>query len=285
MLQIVEKLVSSKQINQLYSVGALELPNIDRPVNSYLILRSEIDLKNSALVRHAGNGMLHRLRVSDPYISGIKPKDSKQSALVDCMLNSKIPLNIAVGKAGTGKTTLAIALALSRLEEGYPIYLAKSTSMVGRGRAFGPVPGDVQDKFKPFLDSFKIVLKELGSSKSDAYFELLNEKRQIKFVPIEYARGNTYKECTFIIDEAQNLTWHELNTIISRMGKDTKIIVLGDLRQIDVRMHYTESGLWKMVNSKAFSQSQYTSAIELEAQYRSVIAELMSDIDEELYGE
>ena len=108
------------------------------------------------------------------------------------------------------------------------------------------------------------------------------EKQDIKYEPIEFVRGNTYEDCIFILDECQNLDWHELKTVISRIGQGSKIILLGDIYQSDVYFkHPQESGVQKLLYSKQFLNSPYTFNIELTKQYRGPLADLIYKIDNE----
>jgi len=108
------------------------------------------------------------------------------------------------------------------------------------------------------------------------------KRKDLQYLPVELSRGATYDNCTFVLDEAQNFSWLELLTIISRIGENSKMIVLGDLQQIDTDDYYDETGLWKLVNSKAFKESSLTSYVQLETQYRSKITKLITEVDNEL---
>jgi predicted ribonuclease YlaK len=286
MLEVTEYFVSQEVVNELYDKNWTTIET-NEAVNSYLVIRSKADPQSTAIVRHIGKGKVVRLsKHKELSRMGIVPKDVCQTAFLDSLIDPEVLINIAVGPAGTGKTTLALAFAAQRyLEEGKPIFMTKPTTTVGKGRAFGPVPGDIQEKYAPYLSSYKIVLKKLFSKNSDEYIDHMQERGHIQYVPVELARGCTYEDCTFIIDEVQNLEWHELNTIVSRMGEGTKLIVLGDPNQIDIRLNSRQIGLHKMLNSKTFANSKITSAIRLKNQYRSPICALIAEIDDELRDE
>ena len=282
MLTILERHVDDSKIQEVYSQGFTHI-NLDeeQPIQSYAILRSHSNSKSTALVRHAGDGKYFRLEDStSQFKSSVTPRDSKQSAFVNSLHNPEVLLSVAVGAAGTGKTTLAMAHAAQRHLEGKRICLTKPTTTVGKGKAFGPVPGDIGEKYAPYLASYEIVLKKVLGDKH--YVERMKETAQLEYLPIEMVRGCTFENCTFIIDEAQNLTWHELNTVISRMGEGTELIILGDLNQIDTRSTRYNTGLYQFVSSQAFKRSAITSGIELTTQYRSPITQLVADVDTEL---
>lgn len=285
MLQINEVLVESDIINKIYKNKKSEVRiHLDTPaaVNQYFVFRSFVDKKHAALVRYLGNDNWNKVSKSgDLTINGISPKDAHQSSFVDAMLDDSLLLNVAIGTAGTGKTTLAMSYALNMFfTESKNIILSKPTSLVGSSNAFGPVPGDIDEKYSPYLSSYEIILNKIASDKGTAYVKMLKEKKVIQYVPVELARGCTYDNCTFILDEAQNLNWHELNTIVSRMGNNTKMIILGDLNQIDTNMAENQTGLFKMINSEPFKDSKITTAVELVKQYRSPITQLIADVDQ-----
>jgi phosphate starvation-inducible PhoH-like protein len=192
-------------------------------------------------------------------------------------------LIIGLGEAGTGKTTLALAYAFAQYQtNNKKIILVKSTAMVSNNHAFGPVPGDIGEKYAPYLTSFDIVIDKLLSGKnSKSYLAQMKERKDLEFIPVELVRGCTFEDCTVIVDEAQNLSWHEMKTLITRLGERSKMIILGDPNQIDVGVPYTNTGLHRLVNSNIFGESELTASIVLEVQYRSPIVSLIARIDKE----
>lgn len=278
-MQDLEKVTTSPEaIRELYRRKNVSLVVMGSPpinVNGYALLNSQ------TLARKTASDKFVLCDTKKP-IHGITPKDPEQKAFVDAMLNKDILLNVALGTAGTGKTTLALAYALTKLfDENKKIYLSKPTTVIGDRDAFGPVPGGIQDKYDPYLGSYYIILKKLLGGK-DAPVKRLKDKGQLEFIPIALARGCTFEAGTFILDEAQNLTWHELNSIISRMGDNTKMIILGDLTQIDIDLKPEETGLYKMLQTATYKESEITSGIELVTQYRSPITKLIADVNDEI---
>lgn len=274
--------VARMTIDELYERRLVEInTGLDVATNDYLLFTSEENPKHTCLARHRGNQRWSPIPSRTPTLQGITPRDRYQRSFVDSLDDSNILLSVATGSAGTGKTTLAMAYALTRhVTDSSKIVLAKPTSTVGRGRAFGPVPGDIGEKYAPYLASYDIILKKLcGGDRGAPYVETMKSKGHLEFVPVELARGCTFDNATFILDEAQNLSWHELNTIISRMGEKTKMIVLGDLYQIDERMRAHETGLYKLLHAPAFRNSEISSSIGLQTQYRSPITQLVADVD------
>ena len=218
-------------------------------------------------------------------INGFAPKDLRQVIYCNLLEESSVSILAALGAAGTGKTTLALAKAIADyFSSKKKVYLCKPTHLVSshENQVFGPVPGDMQEKYAPYIGSFEIILnKILGSSGRD-YLQAMLEKKHIEFMPVEFTRGCTFENCTFILDEVQNLTWHELKTVLSRIGDDSKIILCGDPNQIDANFKYEESGLYTLLNSDPFQNSRFTSKINLTKQYRGRIPDLIYNIDKDL---
>lgn len=253
-----------------------DLINQKTETNRYYLLNIE---GTKILVWKQINGLYKRIFYKTK--NTIAPKDSRQSAFMHSLENDQTLLNICIGRAGTGKTTLAVAYALEQFQKTKKtIYFSKAAVMVGKGRAFGPVPGDINQKYGPYLDSFKIVLKKVLGNKTDHYINAMIECKNFVYQPIEFVRGNTYENCTFILDEVQNLSWHELKTLISRMGENTKLILLGDPFQKDIKFTNDKNGLQVLMESNLFKESEITNIIELTKQYRSPLADLIYNIDQ-----
>ena len=284
MLGVHEVLVSSNTINDLYKIGSISSNIFSFPINDYVLLKDEYNTQQTAVAKQKENYCIDLVTNTDIKFTGIQSKNLRQLAFMHSLTDTSQLVSVATGKAGTGKSTIALAYALQQLqsEAKKKIYLTKAAIPINKGRAFGPVPGDVKDKYAPYVMSYEIILKDLLGGKSNTYVALMKEKGLIEYIPLEFSRGCTFKNCNLIVDEAQNLDWHELKTISSRIGENSKLILIGDLNQIDTRLHKTECGLAKMINSKAFIKSSLTSAVELETQYRSAICELVSQIDSEI---
>lgn len=279
--------VTSEVIDYIYSTSKITLSsdlfNIDLlsyDINGYFLFKSE---SKSAVIRHLGNNQFVKINSIKNLAPDfpITPKDVKQTAFVDCLFDPNISVSCAIGAAGTGKTTLAMAYALQRFfKDGQDIILSKPTTMVSKSDAFGPIPGDIDEKYAPYLSSYEIIFKKLSGAKGESYIQMAKQKKQIQYVPIELARGCTFENCTFILDEAQNLNWHEFNTIVSRIGENSKLIILGDLNQIDINLTKKETGLYKFLNAPPTKQSPIVSSIELTQQYRSKITQLIFEVNE-----
>ena len=260
-----------KDIYDIINEKAIE----DTLINNYYLLNVDsfkiLTLKNK-------KGYFQRIHYKTE--NKISPKDSRQSAFMHSLESESVLLNVCLGQAGTGKTTLAASYALEEFSKNNKkIFFSKTAITVGKGRAFGPVPGDINQKYAPYLDSFKIVLKKILGNRSSSYIDAMLACNNFNFQAIEFVRGNTYENCTFILDEVQNLTWHELKTVISRMGQGSKLILIGDPNQRDLSFTKEPNGLEVLINSQEFKDSPYTSIIELQKQYRSPLANLIYNID------
>lgn len=264
--------------------GVCTLENFRNSINQYVLLRGIIDQKKTALTKV--NGDRNLVKISDTKnipLCSLNPRDAKQSCFIDSIDDPNILLTAGIGPAGTGKTTLAVAYGLEAcFREDKKLYMCKSTALVGRAKTFGAVPGDVNEKFAPHVASYKVILEKLLGDRAKSYLKMMEEKGKIKFVPVEYARGMTFEHCTFIIDEVQNLDWHELKTICSRMGEGANLVILGDLEQVDSGAKSETTGIFKLLNSSSYAKSSITSIITLDQQYRGPIPTLMSDVDKEL---
>jgi len=277
--ELIDEIYSKKTI----SISDLFEGNIYN--GEFVLFKSNTDSQKTA-VMYASKGNLKLINTKKITTNGITPKDINQTVYLNLLKDSDFLIVCALGPAGTGKTTLAMSQAIedmSKLKRN--VILTKSTNMVQgkNNNAFGPVPGDVNEKYAPYIDSFKIVLqKVMGGEDAKQYIEVLLEKEKVKFLPIEFTRGCTFENCTLILDEAQNLTWHELKTLMSRMGENSKLIVCGDPDQIDANMKWNQTGLHLLLNSQAFRDSEIASVIHLTKCYRGAIPELIYQIDKQL---
>lgn len=168
---------------------------------------------------------------------GIKPRNDEQKMALDALLNSKTELVALTGGAGTGKTLLALAAALAQEKDYEQIILSRPTVVLGN-QDIGFLPGDQKSKMGPFLQPLMDnlnVIKELyrpGSREAQRIDNMLSMEKLV-IEPLAYIRGRSLGRCYFIIDEAQNLTPHEIKTIITRAGEGTKMVFTGDIFQID----------------------------------------------------
>ena len=168
---------------------------------------------------------------------GIKPRNDEQKFALDACLNPKIQLVSLTGGAGTGKTLIALASALEQEKDFDQIILSRPTVILG-GQDIGFLPGDQKAKMSPYLqplmDNLEVIKGNFRpGSKQALRIENLLKDEKLLISPLAYIRGRSLGKVFFIIDEAQNLTPHEIKTIITRAGEGTKMVFTGDIFQID----------------------------------------------------
>ena len=168
---------------------------------------------------------------------GIRPRNEEQTMALDALLNPRIELVSLTGGAGTGKTLLALAAALEQEKEYEQIVLSRPAVVLGN-QEIGFLPGDQKAKMSPFLqplmDNLNVIKEQFRPSSKEALrIESMLTQQKLIIEPLAYIRGRSLGKCYFIIDEAQNLTPHEIKTIITRAGEGTKMVFTGDIFQID----------------------------------------------------
>ena len=168
---------------------------------------------------------------------GISPRNEEQVFAMDAVMNKDVELVSLTGTAGTGKTLLAVAGALAQADYYEQILVARPVITL-QNEEMGFLPGDVQEKLAPFMqplyDNIAVIKKNFGpSAKENIKIEEMLRTKKLEIAPLAYIRGRSLQKTFFIIDEAQNLTPHEVKTIITRAGEGTKIVFTGDVQQID----------------------------------------------------
>ncbi|MCB2183021.1 MAG: PhoH family protein [Desulfobulbaceae bacterium] len=245
--------------------------------NEYLILRNG---RKSVLA--FCDGETHTIkRINKTQAYGITPKNAEQTFALHSLLNPNIPLVTISGKAGTGKTLLALAAALENRRHYRQILLARPIIPLSN-KDIGYLPGDINSKLGPYMqplyDNLGVIRNQFseGSDRSRKIKELLeNEKLMIE--PLAYIRGRSLVNIFLIVDEAQNLTPHEIKTIITRAGDGTKIVFTGDIFQIDhPYLDSLSNGLSNLIE-KMQGHPLY-SHTNLQKGERSKLAELASDL-------
>lgn len=168
---------------------------------------------------------------------GIRPRNDEQKMALDACMNPKVPLVSITGGAGTGKTLIALAAALEQEKMYDQIVITRPTVILGN-QDIGFLPGDQKSKMSPFLqplmDNLNVIKEQFRPTSREAQkLEGMITQEKILIEPLAYIRGRSLGKCFFIIDEAQNLTPHEIKTIITRAGEGTKMVFTGDIFQID----------------------------------------------------
>lgn len=251
--------------------------------NEYLTLKEDVTGK-SALGRYDVDQQkivgVKKLREG---VWGIKPRNKEQHFALDLLLNDDIKLVTLVGKAGTGKTLLAIAAGLQKVTEDQTFSkLLVSRPIFPMGRDIGFLPGDIEEKLNPWMqpiyDNLEFLLGLNKADKQDgrSYAELV-DMGFVEIEPLTYIRGRSLPNVFMIVDEAQNLTPHEVKTIVTRAGEGTKIILTGDPYQIDhPYLDSSNNGLTTV--AERFKQEGLAGHIILTKGERSPLAELATRI-------
>lgn len=217
-------------------------------------------------------------RIDRVAAAGVVPRNAEQSFALRALLDDQLKLVTLTGQAGSGKTLLALAAALECRSRYRQTLLARPAVPLSN-RDLGFLPGDIGAKLDPYMqplyDNVAVVMQQMGDS-SQTCQEFLNSN-QVEISPLAYIRGRTLHRVFFIVDEAQNLTPHEIKTIITRAGEGTKIVFTGDIQQIDhPYLDALSNGLSYLIN-RMVGQSVY-GHISLEKGERSILAELASQL-------
>ena len=214
-------------------------------------------------------------------VFNISPRNDEQAFAIDALLNPSIKLVTIQGKAGTGKTLLAIASALEQRKDYRQIYVTRPIVALSN-KDIGFLPGDVKSKIDPYMapiwDNLRFIKEQYQDDpKMQARIDEFVSSEKIMISPLAYIRGRTLSKIFFIIDEAQNLTPHEIKTIISRAGEETKIVFTGDIYQIDTPYLDAESNGLSHLIENAKNHPLYAH-ITLDKGERSELANLANDL-------
>ncbi len=224
------------------------------------------------------DGCYHRVEKQTTY--GITPRNAEQAFALKALLNDDIKLVTLAGKAGSGKTLLALAAALEQRQRYRQILLARPIVPLSN-RDLGYLPGDVAAKLDPYMqplfDNLTVIRHEVGNSDAAEKIQELLDTKKLEITPLAYIRGRSLQRIFFIVDEAQNLTPHEVKTIITRAGEGTKIILTGDIHQIDHPYLDALSNGFSYLIHRMVGQPLYAH-VTLEKGERSLLAELASDL-------
>ena len=284
-LGVREQTVPKPTIDALYAKGQIPW-NVEDPTlcpNQFLILTADTAPNQTAMARYDGRNK--RLRLVGRHkegVWGIFPRNKEQLFALELLLDDSVDLVTIDGIAGTGKTLLAIACGLKKVADEHAFRrLVVSRPIFPLGRDIGFLPGDINDKLnpwmKPIFDNLELLLGGQEDRNKAPNYQPLIDQGIVEVEPLTYIRGRSMPRQYFVVDEAQNLTPHEVKTVITRAGEGTKIILTGDPNQIDnPYVDATSNGLTYVV--ERFKGSPIAGHITLRKGERSELAESAAEL-------
>jgi len=270
--------VCDSTIDLLYHMpyeADVSLLDITSPLlpNEFLIMRN--GSKSALAFFDSGENKIRR--IENKACFGIRPRNAEQAFALSALLNRDIPLVTLSGKAGTGKTLLALAASIESKRYYRQIFVARPIVPLSN-KDIGFLPGDINSKLDPYMqplhDNLSVIQSQFsGRDNQTRLIKELLEKGKIVITPLSYIRGRSIVKVFFIVDEAQNLTPHEVKTIITRAGEGTKLIFTGDIHQIDHPYLDSQSNGLSYLIEKMKGQKLYAH-INLEKGERSDLSDL-----------
>lgn len=280
-----EVMVEPALINLFYTEHGLPVDLLETLMpqlcpNQYLIMKDIYGSSRSALgFYNSEQRQVQPLKHFSEPVWGIMPRNVQQKMAMDLLLNDQIPLVTLTGKAGTGKTLLALTAGLLKTQdEGKYKKLLVARPIIPMGRDLGFLPGDKEEKMRPWMQPIYDNLEFLfGAKKNGDIDDILLGIKNIQVEALTYIRGRSIPNQFIIIDEAQNLTRHEIKTIISRVGEHSKIVLVGDPEQIDhPYLDAANNGLTCVVEK--FKENSLAGHVTLLKGERSQLAQLAADL-------
>lgn len=280
----VDVAVTTERLAEFRDAGELRLDTPALRPNEYVLFRAAEGSRGSALGR-AGVEDPQRvavLKAADETLWGLRPRNKEQYFAIDALMDDEIKLVTLMGKAGTGKTLLAMAAAMHQtLKRKRYRGVLVCRPVVPVGRDLGYLPGDIEAKLdpwmKPVVDTVEFLLESGGSVKGHNDTDALMKAGLIEIQPLTYIRGRSIANRFVVIDEAQNLTPLEVKTVITRMGQAAKVVLTGDPYQIDnPYVDESSNGFTFLVNR--FRSEAIAAHVELRKGERSPLAELAANL-------
>lgn len=264
--------LEKEEVDKFYQDGFIQIDAANMFSNEYVLVNEG---EHSSFIARFEEGCLYKLIGAPGGISKISPKNKEQSFAIDALMQPNIPLVTLTGIAGSGKTFLTLMAAMDgAMSKKYSrIIISRSIQTVGNDIGF--LPGDLNEKMDPWLapikDNFQTMFNDI------TYFEAMKDKGQIEVAPLAFIRGRSFNDSFVIVDEAQNATVHELKTLITRVGKNSKIVLLGDTDQIDTPyIDKVSNGLSIIVDR--FKKTKLAAHVHIPYGQRSNLATLASNI-------
>ncbi|BAI81686.1 phosphate starvation-induced protein PhoH (plasmid) [Deferribacter desulfuricans SSM1] len=249
--------------------------------NDYFLIRSNENEKHSVLVRFVGDKLLKVENINEVF--GIYPKNHKQKFFIDALLNDTIDVVFGIGVAGSGKTLLSIAAGLYlTLEQKKYNKIIVTRPVIPFGRDIGFLPGSAEEKVHPYMlpifDNIDFIFKDEEKVNVTSK-DYLMQSDLISIMPLPFIRGRSFNNSFIIVDEAQNLTPLEVKTILTRVGENSKIVLTGDIFQIDVPyIDERDNGLIVAAESFRENNIKNSAVIFFDHCERSIVADIASQI-------
>lgn len=236
-------------IDELFEEGEVLIEDCDFMPNEGVLLRSEM---SSGLGISDGGEHVRPLRIASKKgfnVQGISPRSKEQAVAFELLMDPEIHMVTMTGMAGCGKTLLAIASAVDQLMNKKYKKIVISRPVQSMSKDIGFLPGTKEEKMGPWVQPIFDNLEAIFSKKSRTYFQTMMDKGELEIEALSHVRGRSLPDTIFIIDEAQNITHHEAKAVLTRMGENSKIILIGDLEQIDSpKLNHNSSGLASVIN-------------------------------------
>jgi PhoH-like ATPase len=275
-----EMIVDADIINKAYSGSHLKLTEeifseIKVDENEFVILKTNNGSNQSCLMKRKDKNLVILESKQDLYrMSNVEAKNKEQIFALELLLDEEIPLVTLTGIPGSGKTYLALMTALKSIEKEEKKRIIFTRPIQTVGKDMGYLPGTLNEKMSPWLapivDNFRNQFGDL------MYFDLMMEKGQIDVAPLSYIRGRSFNDSIIIVDEAQNATVHELKTVITRTGKNSKIVLLGDIDQVDLAyVNKFSNGLTIVIEK--LKEEKVTGHVNFTKGYRSELANIVAN--------
>ncbi|SDH89437.1 PhoH family protein [Alteribacillus bidgolensis] len=275
--------VSKDVLNQFYENQELPVSILEKErlyPHQFIVLKDALGTPASAVAKVDETGKLVKPFAKEPeHVWGIKPRNVEQKMALELLLREDIPLVTLTGKAGTGKTLLSLAAGLLQTEDmGRYNKLLVARPVVPMGKDIGFLPGEKEEKLRPWMQPVFDNLEYLFNTKKPGELDqILAGMGSIQVEALTYIRGRSIPDQFIIIDEAQNLTKHEVKTILTRVGEGSKIVFMGDPAQIDhPYLDELNNGLAYVV--EMFKDQAISGHVKLEKGERSGLAQLAADL-------
>ncbi len=279
---VIEVQTSGETIDQLFDHGKLEIGSIGAVINDFVVLKSGVSRSAVARVVEDGEQAVVERVASSVRAFGVEPKNLRQSVALHHLLDPDIPAVSLMGMAGSGKTFLALAAGLEQvLELGRYRKVSVYRPLVAVGRQeVGYLPGDLDEKLAPWMaavhDNLHALFQDAGSEGAKHAINELVERGELEMAAVTYLRGRSITGEFVIIDEAQNLELSTLKVILTRLGKDSKVVFCGDLTQVDNPYISPYGGMAALIEK--FRGSTLFGHVILEKSVRSPLAEMAARV-------